>query len=422
MPASFLTPIQDQAGRIAADTKTALAALPAPSRWFHIFYLSGPFILLIERSPADLWLSLCGLVFFARSFFVRDWSWLRFVWVQACLGFWAVCLLSAALSDVPAYALGEAFIWIRFPLFAFASCFWLARDPRLLTAMMASTVLGILVMSGILSAEVLIMDRFGERLSWPYGDLVPGNYLAKAGLPAVCVIAALAVSRQRPYNNLALLAVIFVLFASFLAAERINFIILVCGAALAGLVWRPHLLRCGVVVAASATGLIVVLITAPLLAARYVDSFIAEFPTMRTSEYYKVLHGGVDIFLQAPFFGIGTASYRPLCPSLTTGKADIDCTLHPHNYYIQLLSETGIIGFASGVVMISTIIWYCLATGVKTRHCVIAATAFVVPLGLFFPIQTTADFFGQWNNVFMWSAVALALSAKISERQENEDK
>jgi len=30
---------------------------------------------------------------------------------------------------------------------------------------------------------------------------------------------------------------------------------------------------------------------------------------------------------------------------------------------------------------------------------------------LFFPIQSTGDFFGQWNNIFMWSAIALALAA-----------
>jgi hypothetical protein len=35
----------------------------------------------------------------------------------------------------------------------------------------------------------------------------------------------------------------------------------------------------------------------------------------------------------------------------------------------------------------------------------------VIPFGLFFPIQSTGDFFGQWNNIFMWSAIALALAA-----------
>jgi len=42
---------------------------------------------------------------------------------------------------------------------------------------------------------------------------------------------------------------------------------------------------------------------------------------------------------------------------------------------------------------------------------VVAAIAYIVPLGLFFPLQSTADFFGQWNNIFLWSAVALSMAA-----------
>ena len=42
------------------------------------------------------------------------------------------------------------------------------------------------------------------------------------------------------------------------------------------------------------------------------------------------------------------------------------------------------------------------------------ATAFVVPLAVFWPIATSADLFGQWNNIFMWSGVALALGVCTS--------
>ena len=61
--------------------------------------------------------------------------------------------------------------------------------------------------------------------------------------------------------------------------------------------------------------------------------------------------------------------------------------------------------------MIISIILAAFAGWRKNRANVVAATAFVVPLGFFFPIQTTADFFGQWNNIFMWSAIALSLAA-----------
>ena len=70
-------------------------------------------------------------------------------------------------------------------------CFWLARNRQMVIAMMGMTVLGMVFMTCILTAEVLIVGQQGGRLSWPYGDLVPGNYLAKAGLPAFCVLLLL---------------------------------------------------------------------------------------------------------------------------------------------------------------------------------------------------------------------------------------
>ena len=42
------------------------------------FYLLGPFFMLIERSPADAWLTLCGLAFLLRCVVRRDWSWTNF--------------------------------------------------------------------------------------------------------------------------------------------------------------------------------------------------------------------------------------------------------------------------------------------------------------------------------------------------------
>ena len=40
-------------------------------------------------------------------------------------------------------------------------------------------------MSGILFAEFVIEGQKAGRLTWPYGDLVPGSYLAKFSLPAI---------------------------------------------------------------------------------------------------------------------------------------------------------------------------------------------------------------------------------------------
>ena len=93
--------------------------------------------------------------------------------------FWAACLVSAALSPLPVYSLGGTFVWFHFPLFATAVAFWLGEDRRLVHAMLLSIGVGMAAMCLILAAGPSIVGAIIKRLSWPYGDLVPGNYLAR---------------------------------------------------------------------------------------------------------------------------------------------------------------------------------------------------------------------------------------------------
>ena len=194
--------------------------------------------LLIERSPADAWLSILALAFAVRSLFQRDGAWLSHLWVRAAFIFWFVCLLSASLSIAPTYALGEAMSWFRFPLFAMATAFWLGRDKRLLYVMILSTGIGMMLMTGILTTEMLIEGQKDGRLTWPYGDLVPGNYLAKAGLPAFCVMVALAVGGKGKTSFVMGALASFSLALSVLAGERINMIIRLCAGVLAAISWK----------------------------------------------------------------------------------------------------------------------------------------------------------------------------------------
>lgn len=392
------------------DARDGLRALPAVERWLHLFWFAGPFILLIERTPADLWLSVLALAFVVRSVIKRDFSWLRVFWVRAVFVFWGVALLSGAVSSLPATALGEAAVWLRFPLFAMATAFWLGRDIRLLHAMLVLTGIGLVVMCGILTAEILIIGQQGGRLSWPYGDLVPGNYLAKVGLPAFTIMVALAVSvRARMASVMGIIALITMVL-SLMTGERINFLIRACGGMLAGLVWKPRWSRYGGLVLIEVLAVVVVFQAIPEMGNRFVDSFIAELPTGQSSPYYRTMMPGVLAFLEAPLLGVGTGNMRHLCAEIV-GSAALECHPHPHNFYIQMAAETGAIGLIAGVVMLGSMIATCAIHGWKNRDNVIAATAFVIPFGVFWPIASSADFFGQWNNIFMWSGVALAMAS-----------
>jgi O-antigen ligase len=404
---------------LACGAKEALVELSPFERALHIFWLFGPFILLIERSPADIWLTFLALAFVVRAIMRREGDFLRIFWVRAAFVFWAVCLLSAALSKDPAHALGEAAGWIRFPLFAMASAFWLGRDRRLLYAMLIATSFGLLIMCGILTAEIMIEGQKNGRLTWPYGDHVPGNYLAKVGLPAFTVMVALAVAVQ---GRLAALSGIFALvtmFFSLMTGERINFLIRACGGMLAGLVWRPKWRRYAALVAFEILAVVIAFQAMPEMSNRFIDSFVNQLPSAgQGSPYYRAMAPGIMAFNEAPVLGIGTGNFYHMCPEIIAGDVGLDCHPHPHNFYIQMAGETGIVGLVTGTIFLWSIIWACFSSSRSNRENVVLATSWVIPFGLFWPVASTADFFGQWNNIFMWSAVALALAATNLSRHK----
>ena len=408
--ASMIATLRAYLDGMLSDAKAAFAELPRWERGVHLFWLAGPFILLIERSPADFWLSLIVLIFVVRALILREGWWLRIFWVRAAFLFWIICLVAAASSSLPAYSIGETVAWFRFPLFAMATAFWLGRDTRLLYLMILSTGVGMVVMCGILTAEVIIVGPQGGRLSWPYGDLVPGNYLAKVGLPAFVVAVAFATSLKGPLARLGALAALLSIVLSVLTGERINFLIRACSGMIAAVAWRPNWWRVLLILAIELTAVVVVLQTRPDLGNRYVNNFIDQLPTHSQSAYYRAAAPGVLAFDQAPLLGIGPGNLRILCEDVSAGFDSYDCHPHPHNFYIQMLGETGLVGFVFGVLFLWSIIWTCARPALRDRSNVVVATMWIVPFGLFWPIASTSDFFGQWNNIFMWSAIAVALA------------
>ncbi len=393
------------------DLREALSSLPLLSRIVHIFWLLGPFILLIERTPADVWITLIGLFFVGRSLFRRDGHWLNVAWVRAAFLFWSACLITALYSPIPFYSFGEAFVWFRFPLFAMATVFWLAKDKRLLYAMLFSTALGSLTLCLILGAEFLIVGQQDGRLSWPYGDLVPGSYLAKTALPVFTAAVAMAVSQGGRVAASSAAFILISMIASLLTGERINFLIRSCSGMLAALVWRPKLNRIAIILAVEFSAITFAMISAPGVATRYISNFWEHLPTGVHSPYFTAMMPGVVAFQQRPIAGYGPGALRELCPDVIVNNPALVCHPHPHNFYIQLAGETGIFGLVAGTLFFGVILWTCFVAGVRHRDNVLTATAFIVPLSFFWPIASTADFFGQWNNIFMWSGLSLALAA-----------
>ena len=300
-----------------------------------------------------------------------------------------------------------------------ATAFWLGRDPRLLYLMILSTGLGMVMMCGILDRRDHHCRPSGGTAVlaiWrPCSRQLPrqGRTSGLCGGSRLCDIAEQQAGPRR--GVVALLSIVL----SVLTGERINFLIRACSGMLASVSWKPKWWRVLLIVTVEVAAVVIVFQTRPDLGNRYVDNFIDNLPTHSQSAYYRAAAPGALAFDQAPVLGIGLGNLRYLCKEVSGGFYAYDCHPHPHNFYIQLLGEVGAIGFVAGVLLTWSIIWAFAKPALRDRSNVVVATMWIVPFGLFWPIASTADFFGQWNNIFMWSAVAVALAgAQIGSQDQ----
>jgi hypothetical protein len=84
-----------------------------------------PVLFLIGRAPADVALTLIGLMLLLRSALRRDWAWLRTPWVIVGLALWLYLVVVSAFANDVGGAYSRALPFGRFVLFGAALQHWL---------------------------------------------------------------------------------------------------------------------------------------------------------------------------------------------------------------------------------------------------------------------------------------------------------
>ncbi|MDA9565435.1 O-antigen ligase family protein, partial [Alphaproteobacteria bacterium] len=406
--------------------------LSKTDKYMTLFWFLGPFIYLIERDPADLWLTIICLFFLIRCIKQKDWQWASQIWFQSALALWLFGLFSAMTSSDPLFTFQQGFVWIRFPLYVAAAQVWLAKDRDIRIVMLLSILIGMLIMCSILITETIVEPK--ARLIWPYGDKLTGSYIAKVPFALTCVIFAIAASKKGKPRLFATFFGLLSIAVITLSGERTNFLIIACGAIMASLIWKPKLKNFFIIILSALIIFVTIGFYNIELRERFTNKFLSSIPILNTDNqidhitnpYWGAWRGGIQQGLLKPIKGIGPSGTRKTCAALDTSlpkwlPGKNFCGNHPHNFYVQLFAETGIVGLLIGCIMFVSIILSCYRARKYNFDCPMAATAFVVPLALFFPLQQFGSFYGQWGNLFTWFAIGFAISQYQGWRDTNSD-
>ena len=139
------------------------------------------------------------------------------------------------------------------------------------------------------------------------------------------------------------------------------------------------------------------------------------------SDYSKQFGSFYDTWLMNKYIGGGIKSFRYYChtrPNIDKNSKFI-CNMHPHNYYLEILTETGVIGFLiiTSIIFITLYISffkkYFTASKLKNNH-IITPFIFLFLIEIF-PIKSTGSFFTTSNATFIFLIIAVIIALARKE-------
>ena len=131
------------------------------------------------------------------------------------------------------------------------------------------------------------------------------------------------------------------------------------------------------------------------------------------SGHQVVFLTAIDVWADNIFLGNGIKSFGKTCKTKLHLPNRV-CETHPHNYYLELLNDTGLIGALTFVI---SIIYLCFIKFKNLRkgddlqkllfYCLL-----IILFIEFFPLKSAASFFSTGNSSFIFFIIGLTAGLK----------
>jgi O-antigen ligase len=398
--------------------------------------LALPLLLLHATSIAEVAIALVDAAFVLRCVRLRRWAWLRTGWVPIGIAWWAWLVLCSlpGIGYAGLHGLGEALACARYLLFAAAlerdvlatrpARRWMWRAAAASVAYYAVQCLAQFAFGRNLfgmprAPDGVLTDPIGKgRIAAPLARLMPAVVLPLAARGWLWALVLLSASTG----------------LIVLIGQRMPLLLTAFGLVVAGLLLRR--LRPAVLAALVAGAALVAAtaIVSPPVFARLVTRFSDQMEHFRSSDYGVIADRAVAIAEQHPWHGRGFDGYRSGCmdpryfrdwtASLppTPGEVVPGCNIHPHNHYLQAVTDAGVPGLLLWCALV--IAWLAaLGRGLWWRPDPLRVGLFVGALLDQWPIASTSSMFAVEIEGFFFLILGWGLAeARSARRLEGEQR
>jgi len=136
--------------------------------------------------------------------------------------------------------------------------------------------------------------------------------------------------------------------------------------------------------------------------------------------YGRIYYASLLSFKDNMILGSGLKSFRYKCFDYEKYESVL-CSTHPHNYHLEILHDTGLLGFLL-LMYFAIVVLISKYKHIKSRNItfdekIILAFIILNFLIEIFPIKSTGSLFSTWTGTILWISVALLNYKKINGKK-----
>jgi len=343
-------------------------------------------------------------------------------------------------------SLKNSLFYFRFGIFSLCVWYLLEKNEFLIRYLFLSIIIcfSCLIIDGyiqyIFGKNIFGHPLFNEyRVSSFFGsELILGSYLARF-FPILFGLFIFLDNSKKNKLTLLSLTIIFILAEGLilLSGERLALFFMNLSALFMIIMFKEYKTYRFWTYIGSLCLILVILFSFPNAKNRLIDQTILDFTintvdgeTVEKHKFYifskphtQMYLTAYNIFLDNKFFGVGPRQFRNECENYRVGE--YSCETHPHNTYIELLSEAGIFAFFM-VFGVFFIICY-----LSTKHllsklfrrkkeifndfeiCLLSAVLISL-----WPFSPSGSFFNNWLSIVYYFPVGLLLWQRSKYRNK----
>jgi len=409
-----------------------------------------PFFLLTGPALPDISLVIVCIIFLF-FFFKNKKFFLSNNFFYLSIIFWIILVILNLISLNFYKSLGESIIFLRLLLLPTIMYLWLLKsNKRIRTVLLIILITNLIVISDTLFQffNYHPFEGFGEglfarkaefygRLSGPFLDMVPGSYIAKFFIFGFLGLI-IFIKNKISLLFFSILYLTLCGYITFISGERMALATFLLGISIGILTLKSHRL---IFLISLFFLIIAVFITYKthehfknytiiesnsghlgLTIEKYdpkckdpnncskiiklQPQIIEVLKNFSDSAYYETYSLSLEMIKIYPLTGIGMNNFNFGCLNIDIFKKE-RCWSHPHNFYLQWLTENGLIGFIFFLFYIFFIFYRVLRSNSDETY---NKYSFIALSVIFWPIMSTGSLLKNWHGIETFFIIGLSLS------------